>query len=55
MVLQHRAEDHQVEDGGKHRRADGLEADLPEAQHFLVEQRRRAGEDAVGNRRRWGR
>ena len=37
---QHMREDQQVEERGEDRRRDGLEAHLPEAQHFLVEQRR---------------
>mmetsp|Transcript_26244 Transcript_26244/g.62079 ORF Transcript_26244/g.62079 Transcript_26244/m.62079 type:complete len:431 (+) Transcript_26244:200-1492(+) len=38
VILQRVPEDQQVHAGGEHRRRHGLEADLPEAQHFLLEQ-----------------
>jgi hypothetical protein len=38
MAFEHMAEDQQVQHGREHRRGHGLEAHLPEAQHFLVEQ-----------------
>ena len=51
VVGEHVGEDQQVQQRGQHRRGHGLEAHLPEAQHFLVEQRREAASCAAARLR----
>src|SRR5690606_16742297 len=54
VVLQHMAEDQQVEHGREHRGGHGLETHLPETQDFLVEQCAPARHAAALSRGRLG-